>query len=266
MSKYQRPGQRDRVTIQEMLEAHATRREIGTAIGKSQSTVSRDLARNKKRGRCYEASRAHRVSKRRLVSMAVLPRLIRGPVERHIKKRLGQLHSPEQVANTLVVGSQASPSVTTIYLHVARDKDDGGKLYKSLRIRGKRPCRRRFKRGRPTIPSRVPIRLRPEIVNKRRRYGDWEADLVEGKNHSGYILTLCERKSRFVVLRVLRSKHAEGVANQIIKGLKNYKLCTITYDNGTEFSKHERVNEKFRCNYHISALRTTHGKRGRWKT
>ena len=112
---------------------------------------------------------------------AVRPRLICGPVERHIKKRLGQLHSPEQVANTLVVGSQASPSVTISYRHVARDKDDGGKLYKSLRIRGKRPYRRRFNRGRPTIPNRVPIRLRPQIFNKRRRYGDWEADLGKEK-------------------------------------------------------------------------------------
>ena len=127
-----------------MFEAGATRREIGTAIGKFHSTVSRELARNKKRGRRYEANRAHRVSKRRLVSKAVRPRLIRGPVERHIKKRLGQLYSPEQVSNTLVVGSQASPSVTTIYRHVARDKDDSGKLYKSLRIRGKRAYRRRF--------------------------------------------------------------------------------------------------------------------------
>ena len=61
MSKYQRLGQRDRVTIQEMFEAGATWREIGTAIGKSHNTVSRELARNKKRGRCYEVSRAHNV-------------------------------------------------------------------------------------------------------------------------------------------------------------------------------------------------------------
>ena len=70
---------------------------------------------------------------------------------------------------------------------------------------------------------------------------------MEGHNHSGYILTLCERKSRFLVLRVLRSKHAEEVANQIIKGLRKYKTFTITYDNGTECTKHERVNEKLGC-------------------
>ena len=55
------------------VEAGATRREIGTAIGKSLSTVSHELTRNKKRGRRYEASRAHRVSKRRLAIKAVRP-------------------------------------------------------------------------------------------------------------------------------------------------------------------------------------------------
>ena len=106
MTKYKRLSEGERRTIQEMFEAGATRREIGTAIGKSHSTVSRELARNEKRGRRYEASRAQRVSKRRLERKPVRPRMISGPVERHIKKRLGQLHSPEQVANTLVVGTQ----------------------------------------------------------------------------------------------------------------------------------------------------------------
>ena len=51
----------------------------------------------------------------------------------------------------------------------------------------------------------------------------------------------------------MQSVHAEEVANQIIKCLKKYKVCTITYDNGTESSKHERVNEKLRCNSYFCA-------------
>ena len=73
----------------------------------------------------------------------------------------------------------------------------GGGLHKNLRINGKRRYRRRVKAGRTQIPNRIDIEDRPEVVEKRARYGDWEADLIEGTKGSGYILNLYERKSRF---------------------------------------------------------------------
>ena len=87
---------------------------------------------------------------------------------------------------------------------------------------------------------------------------------MEGHSHSGYILTLCERKIRFPVLRILRSKHAEEVTNQIIKGLRKNIIFTISCDDETEVSKRERANENWDVN-HFSVLRITRGKRGLWK-
>ena len=70
-------------------------------------------------------------------------------------------------------------------------------MWSELRINGKRRYRRRCKAGRiGKIPNRVDIDSRPAEISKRKRYGDWEADLIQGARGSGYLLSLYERKSR----------------------------------------------------------------------
>ena len=75
-------------------------------------------------------------------------------------------------------------------------------------------------------------------MNTRARYGDWEADLIEGSQGTGYILSLYERKSRFGQLLKLSSKSSEATVRGLIGQLEGYKVETITYDNGLEFSGH----------------------------
>ncbi|MDP1679340.1 MAG: hypothetical protein Q8L02_04345 [Candidatus Nitrotoga sp.] len=56
------------------------------------------------------------------------------------------------------------------------------------------------------IKNRVSIDERPEIVDQKTRIGDWEGDTVIGKNHKGGLVTLAERKSRYVLAGHIRSK------------------------------------------------------------
>ena len=79
-------------------------------------------------------------------------------------------------------------------------------------------------------------------MDKRTRYGDWEADLIEGTQGSGYILSLYERKSRFGKLVKLNTKSSEATTRGLIGQLEGYKVETITYDNGLEFSGHLEVS------------------------
>ena len=93
------------------------------------------------------------------------------------------------------------------------------------------------------IPNRRSIEERPAIVEERTRLGDWEGDLIIGKNHQGAVLTLTERKSRFTLLRSLSSKHAAPVTQAIIELLKWIAhLKSITFDNGKEFAEHREVS------------------------
>lgn len=90
------------------------------------------------------------------------------------------------------------------------------------------------------IPNRIYIDQRPEIVDKKERIGDWETDTILGKQGGCVILTLTERKTKFVIIRKLKSKNAKELAQKVIAVLKPYrdKVKTITMDNGFEFYEH----------------------------
>ena len=70
----------------------------------------------------------------------------------------------------------------------------------NLRINGKRRYRHRNKGNRHKLTGRVDIEKRPAIVELRKRYGDWEGDLIAGCRGGGYLLSLYERKSRLGIL------------------------------------------------------------------
>ena len=76
------------------------------------------------------------------------------------------------------------------------------------------------------------IENRPEIVAERSRFGDWEGDLIMGKNHKGAILTLVERRSKYLCATYLSGK---ATKNGVIKLLRGMNVKTITFDNGKEF-------------------------------
>ena len=77
-----------------------------------------------------------------------------------------------------------------IYQYIREDKAKGGKMYMHLRHRlkhHKRPTGKRI-----AIKNRISIEERPEIVNTKGRFGDWEIDTIIGKNNKGAIVTIVE--------------------------------------------------------------------------
>ncbi|MBT6907080.1 MAG: IS30 family transposase, partial [Gemmatimonadetes bacterium] len=75
------------------------------------------------------------------------------------------------------------------------------------------------------------------------RIGDWEVDLMMGGHGGGGLLTLLDRKTRFIRIEPVLSKHADHVADVIIRALSEIKgqVHTLTMDNGNEFAQHKRV-------------------------
>lgn len=101
-----------------------------------------------------------------------------GVVKEEVEAVLRLNHIPDQISKTLVIGD-LRVSHETIYQHVARDKKAGGTLASRLRINGKRRYRLRNKSARAEkIPNRVDIEMRPPVVCRKERFGDWEADLI----------------------------------------------------------------------------------------
>ena len=235
-----------------MNKAGKSQKEIAEATGFSQGTVSKELMRNRGQ-KGYRPKQAQRKATARKKAKHSRPRLIEGNLRKEIDVRLERKHSPEQISGALrLEGIRVSHE--TIYSYIMRDKAAGGTLYKNLRINGKRRYRRRIKSARVgKIIERVGIEERPKIVDTRSRYGDWEVDLIEGSKGSGFLLSLYERKSRLGKLIYLADKSSESTARAIVETLADYKVMTLTYDNGLEFSRHAEISRALHASGYFCA-------------
>ena len=243
---YHRLCGQDRKVIENMNQAGNTQAEIAQAIGFSQSTISKELSRNRgKRG--YRNKQADGFATKRKINKKSRHKIVVGEIKRQVDARLQLKHSPCQISKSLLK-LELKISHETIYQYVFEDRKNGGELWKELRINGKRRYRRRAKVGRgEKIPNRTDIDERPAEVETRQRYGDWEADLIQGGGGSGYLLSVYERKSRTGKLYKLSDKSSRETSNGLLKLLKGLDVKTITYDNGLEFAKHELVNNMLGC-------------------
>ena len=246
--RYRHLTKDDRIVIKTLLQAGKTKQYIADAIGCNLSTIKRELRRNS--GQCgYRYKQANKFA----LDRKTKPRTIKLTpyIIEYIESKLLKDYSPEQISETMQSDVKVKVSHESIYQHIWKDKNKGGDLYTHLRIAGGKKTRKRYgkKDWRGKIPNRVDIEKRPKIVESRRRYGDWEADLVCGKHHRGFLVTLVERKSRFTLIGHVVKKASESVADEIIRMLLAYKVLvhTITYDNGREFCAHSRINEHLAC-------------------
>ncbi len=223
-------------------------REIDKGMGRSHTTLSRELVRNTGR-KGYRYKQAHETACQRHKNKPKAVKLTTTLVA-YIKKKLQAFWSPEQICGRLLVKQEISLSHETVYRLILKDKQQGGDLYRYLRHQSK-PYRKRYGKQdyRGKIPGRVDISERPTVVDDRSRVGDWEADLVIGKGHKGAIATLAERRSRLYLAMPIARKTVALTTAALISLLTAFKdfVHTITYDNGREFSGHQSIAEALHC-------------------
>jgi IS30 family transposase len=169
------------------------------------------------------------------------------------REKLAETWSPQQIAGYQRAEHLLRLSHETIYQRIYEDKRAGGTLHLALRPHKQRRKRRGMRERRGTIPNRVSIDLRPAVVERRQRYGDWEADLVIGALHSQALVTINERKSRYALITRVASKQAAGVSQAIIEQLNPFAHMahTLTTDNGKEFAQHERTAKELKLGYYF---------------
>ena len=163
--------------------------DIAKALGREQSNISRELSRNKGL-KGYRHKQANNFAQDRHKIKAKATKLteeITIVIEGYVREDW----SPEQIAGRLSRDDVIDLHHETIYQYILTDKKAGGDLYKHLRHQNK-TYRKRYgnARNRTGIPNRIDIDERPEAANNRERVGDWEADTIIGKNHSGESLFL----------------------------------------------------------------------------
>jgi IS30 family transposase len=142
-----------------------------------------------------------------------------------------------------------------IYQYIWTDKKQGGDLYEHFRCPDKKYRKRgnsKDKRGK--IRGRIDIDKRLQIVEERKRFGDFEIDTIIRKNHKGAIVTINDRATGLLKMKKLKSENAQILADKTIKILTPYKaiLHTITSDNGKEFAAHQKIAEALDCDFYFA--------------
>ena len=121
-----------------------------------------------------------------------------------------------------------------------RSKGNRGAI-RHLRHRGTSRQSKNYEEKRGKIPISNELSARPDAANERTRLGDFEADTILGQPGKACLLTLLDRKSRFLISRRLAKKNSTLVAQAIIDALKDETVYSITPDRGKEFSKHAQI-------------------------
>jgi IS30 family transposase len=244
-------GQRHRISALE--RAGHSISFIADHLGVSKSTVSREIKRNAKKFGSYNAVCAQEMANERKERFSLNRKFTPG-MEKFIREKLSQEQwSPEQIKGYCDKNNIPMISHERIYQFIWQDKAAGGDLYGHLRT-GHKKQRRRYGSGKATfqtIKNRVFIDQRPEVINNKQRYGDWEIDTIVGKNNKGAIVTLVERKSAFTLMAKLSGKNADELASTVVNLMAPYKdkVLSITSDNGSEFTRHQRIAKKLQAQF-----------------
>ncbi len=235
---YKHLSREERYQIYSLLKAKQTISEIARLLGRSRSTISRELSRGRGQ-RGYRAEQACAKASER-AQRSRNARRVDPKVWADVDFYLGIEWSPEQIAAKVAVSHEC------VYLHVYADKAAGGDLHKNLR--SQKPRRKRYlcgRDGRGQIPNRRPISEGPCHIEDRKQVGHWEGDTVIGAAHKQAIVTLVERKSGFAVLAKVSNKSADLVGRAIEAKLKPFysRVKTLTVNNGKEFADHQAIDQ-----------------------
>ena len=244
-----------RYTISTMLADGYSVAEIAKCIKKDKSTIYRERSRNSdKRSGSYGYVLAERKCRKRHKEKRKLIRFT-PEIEEKTESLLREDYSPEQIVGYCKKNEINIVSAERIYQHIWKNKKQDGDLHKHLRRQGRRYRKRgSSKDSRGIIKNRISIEKRPEIVNKRERFGDLEVDLIIGEHHQNAILTINDRASGVLKMKKVSTKEASVVSKAIRDLLEDWipYLHTITSDNGKEFSEHQKVAECLNVDYYFA--------------
>lgn len=244
---YRRVTVTERRLIRMWRQAGYGQREIARRLGRSASTICREIARNTG-GNGYQPRQAHRMAQERVRRPG--PRRFTEEVKADAEVRLRDGWTPEMISGRARLEGRAWVCKETIYKHIYANAKAGGDLWRYLpraHRKRRRRCPRDDGRRRGKIPNQRMIDTRPPEVETRTTVGHWEGDLICGANKTGNLVTLVERSTRFTLVDRTMTKEAPEVTRTICRmfgRIPQPSRLSLTLDNGKEFAWHEKLADK----------------------
>jgi IS30 family transposase len=239
----------ERERISRGLAAGQSGRQIARALGRSASTVCREIAGCGGRER-YRALRGERRAQQmarrpKATKLSRSPRLLAA-----VEAGLVEGWSPQQISARLTQDYPDDPAMRisheTIYLSLY--VQSRGELRRQLTAQLRTQRTKRKPQGRPVrrgqIPGMLMISERPAEVEDRALPGAWEGDLLMGSRSRSAVLTLVERHTRYVLLGYLGRDHSTDhvitVLRSLIQTLPARLVTSVTWDQGKEMAAHQK--------------------------
>lgn len=250
-TKYSRLSFAEREEISKGIYAFETLSEIAARIGRSPSTLTREVSAQVKRKRwCYSAEKGETLAREKRKQSGRKKKLdLNKALLEYVQDKLRHKWSPEEIAKRLKMeyplDTKMRISHETIYqyLYCLPRGELKKELMKGLRQERKRRLSRaaiHYRRQR--IEDAISISERPKETEGRTVPGHWEGDLILGQRHNSAIGTLVERTTRLTLLVPLKEKDALSVRKDFAKAFKRIPRQfkkTLTYDRGMEMSEHK---------------------------
>ena len=245
--KYKHLSIEEREILQTLWWERKPIREMARVLGRSPSSISRELRRNfPLEHKVYAPRLAQERAEKSRKSRGRKERLRNEAIRTYVIEKLKLRWSPEQISRRIRIDLGISISHEAIYQFIYAQCRVGSPEIRvgreDLRVYLRRARKRRQRKGmrkaqRIFKPQGISIDERPELVNARLRIGDWEGDTVESKNHKPGINTLVERKTGLVFITKLKDKTGAATALAVRERIEALPLelkQTLTLDNGPE--------------------------------
>ena len=251
MQSYKHFTLNDREFLYEKLNQNWSIRKIADAMGRSPSSVCREIKRNrskipkheKRNNYNYHFWRAEILTKLRRKKKSYRAINENSELWNYVIDKLNIYWSPEQITTTWrIIHPDSTISTNTVYRYIKDGRFGVIKPKTHLRRRGKN-----YRLVRHNSQAIHPDRIIPEwteCIKNRARTGDWEGDTIYGGVGKGLLVTLVDRKSRFLCAGLLSGKNSHETKEKIIQLLKNMPVYSISLDNGSEFSEFREIEER----------------------
>ena len=221
--------------------------KIAANLGRARSSISREMCRNSDRAGYLYPHQADELARGRRQNKYGLKIDRDVALKNFVIKKLHERLSPEMIAG---LWKKENPGknicAETIYDWVYTSPDGKRLRLDKLLVRAKTKRGMKQKLKQPKIKNAVSIDDRPDEINKREELGHYECDLIFNKGSmSKNILTMTERVTRETIMIRNESKHTSVVMGALIKYIQDKMLVvkSITFDNGSEFASHTKLND-----------------------
>ncbi len=262
MKEFKHFDLKERQKIEEFLRKKKSLRWIAWALDRSASSISDEIKNNSVKGR-YTAKKAdHKAyvkrqeSKRDCLKVAMDVNL-----KKFVIENIKDDQSPEGISGRLkyIEKGIKYASGKAIYKFIAsphgRQVEDH--LF-SKAVKKKSGKKRGTLVG---IDGRTFIDQRPKRVQKRVEFGHFEGDFIEsGKDGTGSLLVLVERKTRYPFLAYLEDRTNENVNRLVEELLKDISIKSLTIDNDISFQKHPELSELLNATIYFCHPQSPHEK------